>query len=317
MILFILFTTIACGSFVFRGNPAISPQPAAVNTATPDKVQPSLAAITNTPFSVPTPTILPITETSTPKAVVTQTPPNQGACANPLFPLIPGHQWVYKITSNNETSKMGFTVTELNNQEAAINSVDFNTGMTSTTTIECDNGKILNFPVSLLGFIIRNTTDSVEINRIEGVFLPDYQTFERKQWHNEWEGTYLVTGVINANIDGKQATGKLNQSPLKLEWATLPFDKTTFTSITVPAGKFDNVILIKRNLQLDFTTEVEQIGIKTSVAATVYLTNKLWYALNVGLLKQTIEKASIKIYGVEFPAAVEGSMELLRFSTNN
>ena len=250
-------------------------------------------------------------------AMVPPPPEEAGACSNPLFPLVPGYQWVYQVTSEGETSKIGLTVSKVEGNKATVNALYYDTGITTETTIECDDGNIINFPVSLLGFLFGDVDGKIEIEHVDGIFLPDYQSFEESLWDTSWTSDYVVSGLITATIEGDEATGRLYESPLHLEWETQTDGEDIFSDISVEAGDYDNAIHIIRKMSLDFKAELEEDGEKMSLDATLYITNSLWYAPNVGLLKQVIDDADIKIYGIRFPAELDGSIELLDFSTTS
>lgn len=256
-------------------------------------------------------------ETESSNTLVAPPPTNGGACANVLYPLIPGYQWVYEITSEGETSQIGITVTQVNENTATINALYIDTGITSEATIECQDGAIISFPTVLLGFIFGDAEGTLDIHHEDGVFIPNYQALVDHNWKHTWHSQYTASGVIEAEIDGDLITGRLQESPLGMDWNTLDENETEFAfdPITIKAGDFPQAIKLRRDTQLDFTAEMEEGGEIISLSAVLNIKNNLWFEPNMGLLKQEIEQASAKVYGISFPIVMDTTIELIEFRT--
>ncbi|MBL7161215.1 MAG: hypothetical protein ISS57_01310 [Anaerolineales bacterium] len=248
-------------------------------------------------------------------ALVPPPPSDGGPCANTFYPMIPGYQWIYEVTSEGETSQISLTVTEVNGNEATLNALYLESGVTTEAIVECQDGAILNFPVILLGFIFGDVNGEMVVEYVDGVFAPNYETMTRENWDHTWTGEYVASGVIDAEIDGDLITGRLEESPLDMEWNTLGAGEAIFDSITVRAGEFPRAIKLERETKFDFTAEMEEEGQTVSLSAVLTLHNNLWFELNMGQLKQEIERASIKVYGVSFPIEMTGIVELVEFRT--
>lgn len=240
-------------------------------------------------------------------------PADGGACANTFYPMIPGYQWVYEITSQGETSQFSLTVSEVTGNQATLHMLSLGSGVTSETIIECNDGAILSFPVVMLGFLLGEADGNLKIERQSGIFAPNYTTLSEQNWDAEWSGEYLASGTIEAQIEGNQASGKLEESPLHVQWNTPGADKAIFEAISVRAGQYPQAIKLERQIEFDFIAEVTEDGASMSLDATITLQNNLWFEPNMGLLKQEIEQASAKLYGVNFPIEITGTMELVEF----
>ena len=244
-------------------------------------------------------------------------PPNPegGACANTLYPMVPGYEWVYEVTNESETSQIGLTVTEVNGDQATLNALYLETGVTTETIVECDQGVILNFPLLLLSFLFGDAEGQFELTYVDGIFSPNYATFMDNDWNLAWEGEYIASGTIFANVDGDKYNGTLKDSPVEMKWQTLNSPEVIFDPIEVKAGSFPEAIKIQREIDLDFTAELEEGGEKETLAAVLYLKNNLWYQPNQGLLRQEIQQANIRIFGVRFPLELTSTIELVAFHT--
>ncbi len=242
-------------------------------------------------------------------------PAGGGACANTFYPLIPGNQWIYEITSEGETSQISLTVSEVNGNQATLNTLYLESGVTSEATVECQDGAILNFPIVMLAFLFGDVDGELEVTHEDGVFVPNYQTFSQNHWDLTWTSDYVTSGEIQAEIEGEMVTGRLEDSPLRMTWNTLGSGNTIFESITVKAGSYPQAIKLERQVEFDFTAEMVEQGQTISLAAVLILENDLWFEPNVGLLRQEIAQASAKVYGINFPIVMDGSVELVEFRT--
>lgn len=242
-------------------------------------------------------------------------PPEEGACANVLYPLIPGYQWVYEISWEDETTQIGVSVSEVTQDEATVNALYMGTGATTEATITCQDGAIVSFPTILLGFLFGDAEGSIDIQHQDGVFMPAYNTLEDHNWDYQWVSEYTASGVIQAEIDGDQVTGRLDDSPLSISWNTLEKEEDAFAfdPITVQAGDYPEAIKLRHETQLDFSAELEEGGVTTSLSAAIITKSSSWFQPNLGLLKQEIEQASAKVYGISFPISMDTTIELVEF----
>jgi len=247
------------------------------------------------------------------EALVPPPPADGSPCANTFYPMIKGYQWIYEVTSEGETSQISLTVSEVNGDEATLNALYLDSGITTEATVECQDGAILNFPVMLLGFLFGDVDGEMPVEHVDGQYAPNYAAFVGKNWDHTWTGEYLASGVIDAVVDGDEVTGTLSESPIDMEWNTLGEGEAIFEAITVKAGEFPRAIKLERELVFDLEVELEESGYTTSVAAVLTLQNNLWFEPNMGQLKQEIERASIKVYGVNFPMEMTGNLELVEF----
>jgi len=89
----------------------------------------------------------------------------------------------------------------------------------------------------------------------------------------------------------------------------------TGETLEVAAGKFENLVKINRVISMDVSSLQANIeGSQVNVATTLTIDTNLWYAPRVGLIKQEIESASVKFYGINFPVEVSGSIELSEYT---
>ncbi len=197
--------------------------------------------------------------------------------------------------------------------QATIQALYLDSGVTTTTTVECQDGAILNFPMVLLGFLFGDFSGSLQVQHQDGVFAPAYAALTANNWDMTWRGEYLAAGEFSATIEGDTATGTLNNSPLTMEWQPPGAGEVIFDSVSVPAGDYPRAIRLRRDLTFDFTAELQEGGEKVSLAAVLNLQNDLWFEPNLGLLHQEFHNATIQVFGVSFPIETPGSVELVEF----
>ena len=240
-------------------------------------------------------------------------PADGGPCANPLYPLELDNQWVYRVLTEDGPQQVGLTVSEVGESQATLNALYVEAGITTDTTVECDQGAILNFPVMMLGLLFGNVIGSLELEHASGVFIPRYQEFTDHNWDLTWEGDYVASGVLQADIDGEIVTARLENSPVHMNWQTAGAGDAVFEAVEVPAGAFPQAIKVTRETTLDATLEFKESGVTQTVAGTLVPNNSLWFEPNVGLVKQQVDEASVKFFGISYPVVVDATIELLEF----
>ena len=309
----LLLVSIACG--------ILAPTELSESAAPTEKLteSPAAADLATTPLAETTPaaedsTPVESAEDSTSEETIIPPPPaDSEACANVLYPLIPGYQWVYEIVSPEETSQIGLTVTEVNGNQATLNTLNLDTGITTETTVDCDEGAILNFPLIMLSFMVGDADGAFQVEYVDGVFVPSSQTLEDQNWELTWTGEYIVSGAIEVEADGEYITGRLQDSPMTMEWQVPVEGQDILEAIEVQAGSFPEAIKIERKLTLDFTAELEEDGEVETISAVLVLYTHLWFEPYTGLVKQEVERANIEVYGISFPVVMESSIELIEF----
>lgn len=299
-----LLGSTACSTLPFLAPPTATPTATPRPTATP----------TPTPLPpTPTPTLIPSPTLFSGEALVPPPPDGSGPCGNVLYPLVPGNQWIYEVTSEGETYQLSLTVSEVEGNEATLNTLNMGTGVTTETKVVCEEGAILNFPILMLDFLLGDVDGALEIEHVDGVFAPSYQTFAAKNWDYAWTGNYVATGLIEIDDDGDYITGRLEESPLLMEWHTMGAGAATLDSVSVAAGEFPIAIRLQRELVVDVDAEIESEGETMALGAVLHVETTLWFMPYTGLLRQEIEKASIDIRGISFPIILDGAVELVEF----
>jgi hypothetical protein len=306
--------SLSCGLFsqLIGENTQVEPAPEepAVSESVETEAEESITSEETEPEEVPAAQSEP---ELTSDALVPPPPDHSNACANTFYPMIPGHQWIYEATSEGETSKISLTVSEVNGNQATLNILYLQSGVTNEVTVECLDGAIINFPVLLLGFLFGDVDGQISIEHVDGVYAPNYETLAKQNWNHEWSGNYLASGTIEAEIEGDAMTGILEESPINMQWNTLGAGEAIFEPVTVQAGEYNRAIKLEREVELDITAEIVEEGQSVSVSAVLILENNLWFEANVGQLKQEIENASVKLYGINFPVEMTGTVELVEF----
>ncbi len=242
-------------------------------------------------------------------------PESNGVCDNIFYPLVPGNQWVYEVTSEGETNQIGLTVTEIVENQAKLNALYLETGITTEITADCLDGAIINYPILLLGFLFGDVDGEMTLQHKEGVFMPNYETFVSHNWDYNWISKYSSSGEVEAVVDGDLVTGILEESPLDLAWNTLGAGEAIFEGVTVKAGEFPQAIKLDREAKFNFTAQVVEEGQSVSLSAVLILHTNIWYEPNMGMVKQEVERADVKLFGVSFPITMEGVVELVEFRT--
>lgn len=238
-------------------------------------------------------------------------------CNNIFYPLVLDNQWIYQIQIEGEDgqpeiSELGLTVSDVNESSAVLATLNYDTGIVTQSTAECEEGSILNFPMTEMNLVFGEAAGEMQLHYNSGVFMPSRADFEAENWTNTWETNFTASGLIYGTYDGETVTIDLSESPVKMSWKVVEKDGT----IQVPAGDFDDVVLIKRKLTFEATSFKATIQDQViDVSTTLVLNSNMWYLPYTGLLKQELESATINLYGINFPIESIGIIELKSSNT--
>jgi hypothetical protein len=237
---------------------------------------------------------------------------NDNPCNNIFYPLGLDNQWIYKLQAEGadgtpETSEMGLTVAEVNDSNAMLAALNYDSGIVTKSTVNCSNKAILNFPMTELNLIFGEIAGDINFIYKSGEFMPSETDFIAGDWKNSWKTEFLANGIVSGTYDNNSATVNLSDSPILMEWEI--FDKDL--SLQVDAGAFKDVVLIKRVISFDIQSlNVTFEGQDLDISTTLIINTNMWYAPNIGLLKQEIVSATVKLFGINFPIDSIGMIEL-------
>jgi len=244
---------------------------------------------------------------------------NDHPCNNIFYPMVLDNQWIYtfQVEGNNgtsQTSEMGLTVAEVDDSSALLAVQNYDSGIVTQSTVDCTDKTILNFPMTELNFILGEVAGDIQFKYLSGVFMPSESDFIDGNWKNSWKTKILATGIVSGTYDNNSATVSLSDSPVTMEWKILEND----LSLSVAAGSFTDVTLIKRELSFDIPSlKANFEGQDVDISTTLKINTNIWYAPHIGLLKQELDSASIKLYGINFPIDPKGIIELKSFNMLN
>ena len=249
--------------------------------------------------------------------------PSGSACDNIFYPLTLDNQWVYNLdmyqenpenqSTESSSSDMAFTVLESGDTSAVLGALDYDTGVVTQTTVQCQDQAIVNFPVTELNMVFGDFAGDIQVDYISGIFMPSESEFEANGWAMEWETEYKASGNIEANYDGESLSAVLSESPVRMRWQVVSQGE----SLEVTAGTFTDLVKVNREISFEIsslTTYIE--GSEMSLATTLTIVSNLWYAPHIGLIKQEVDSASIEVYGMNFPIEAWGYTELSSYTLN-
>ena len=236
-------------------------------------------------------------------------PAMDGACANVLYPMNMDNQWIYQITSAGETSKFGMTVSEVSEDGATVDMLAYETGITTSADLECDSGEILNFPSMMLGFLFGEVDGDIELEHIDGVYAPSYETLEANNWEYKWETEYIASGEISAVSDGETLYASLSDSPVHMEWEM----EGEYETVEVEAGTFEDALIVDREAEFEAALTLESDGETLSLAGTVIMKTRLWFVPFQGLVRQEVTRTQLKLGAATFPVESDTVVELVEY----
>jgi hypothetical protein len=244
---------------------------------------------------------------------------NSHPCNNIFYPMVLGNQWVYTLQAEGDngtfqTSEIGLTVAEVSESNALLAALNYDSGIVTQSTVDCNDQAILNFPMTELNFILDDVAGDLQFKYLSGEFMPSESDFIDGEWKNSWKTEILATGTVSGAFDNNSATVTLSESPVSMEWQIIENDQ----SLTVIAGSFTDVTLVKRELSFDIPSlKANFRGQDVDISTTLKITTNMWFAPHIGLLKQEIESASINFFGINFPIDPIGTIELKSYSVVN
>jgi len=228
------------------------------------------------------------------------------ACNNILYPLLEGQQMVYKSTSPEGDIKTGMSVATVEGNFARVDMLNMGTGITTQSTVECDDGVIKHFPAISMGTILGDmVAGEMTMEYISGFIAPSEETLVANNWDMAWESEYVMNGAITMEYEGETVTVTIDDSPVLMKWQTVG----TGQSITVEAGTYNNVIEITREMTMDISLDMS--GMKLDSTLIIHSTH--FFEPYIGMLKMQIDEVSVKMQGMTFPIAMNETMELVEF----
>lgn len=244
-----------------------------------------------------------------------------GPCDNVFYPLRKDNQWIYKLDAymdnfegqeiESSSSDLALTVSEVSDSSVVIAALDYDTGIVTQSTVQCEDQAIVNFPLTELNMVFGDLSGNLDVQYVSGKFMPSKKDFAGSNWSLEWETEYKASGSLEANYDGESLSAVLSDSPVKMRWQVTGTGETQ----DVEAGTFSDLVKINREISIDITSlktyiEGEQIELST----TLTLDTNMFYAADIGLIKQDINSASIKLFGINFPLEAWGFIELKAYT---
>lgn len=246
-----------------------------------------------------------------------------GPCDNVFYPLKKDNQWIYRLDAymdnfegqeiESSSSDLALTVSEVGESNAVMAALDYDTGIVTQTTVQCEDQAIVNFPLTELNMVFGDLAGSLDIQYVSGKFMPSKKDFAGSNWSLEWETEYKASGTLEANYDGETLSAVLSESPVKMRWQVTGTGETQ----DVAAGTFNDLVKINREISIDIKSLKTYIeGEQIDIATTLTLDTNMYYAANIGLIKQDINSASIKLFGINFPLEAWGFVELKSYTLN-
>lgn len=249
-------------------------------------------------------------DTPPPEAIAESAPSNGSSdnpCNNVFYPLIPGQQLIYKIDSPEEgEDQIGITVASVDGSTATLDMLVLSTGIISQSTIECEDGAIKEYPLATMDTLFGDMVEGTLRNEyVSGVIAPSEETLIANNWDMSWESQYIKNGEITFSEGAETITVLINDSPVVMTWKV----DSTGQSLSVPAGTFNNVVIVTREM----TSVVSMDMDGTVVETTILFKSTHWFEPYIGMLKMNMDSATVQIQEITFPIDLGETMELIEF----
>ncbi len=189
-----------------------------------------------------------------------------GACANPLYPVVPGATWNYSMTGD-VTSDFTRSITDVKADGFTDQDI-FSSGVTRTGEWRCDNGALtaLQPEAAVSGSVqTQNLNAQFHTTQNSGVTLP-----ANVRPGDTWTQNVTIEGTVpvgGQNADAKNA-------------AAINCTAAASESVTVKAGTFD-AVRTDCKVDMQITITMNGVDVPTSLSST----STAWYAPGVGMVK--------------------------------
>lgn len=248
---------------------------------------------------------------------------SENVCANVFYPLEKDNQWTYKLDAQMDnyighekqafTSDLTLSVSEIDESSVLLDMLANDNDIEIQSSVQYEDQSIILYPLIELNMILGDMASSLDFEHISGKFMPSEKDFVESSWSLEWETEYKAQGTLEANYDGKSFSAIFSESPVLMNWQVISTDE----SKEVAAGSFDNLVKINREIKVDITSlNAYIVGKQVNISTTLTIDSDLYYAADIGLIKQEINSASIKLFGIKFPLEVQGSIDLESYTLN-
>ena len=238
---------------------------------------------------------------------------SSGPCDNILYPLNPGNNWTYatEIVGEDgqpETSQYSWSVSESTSSSVTIGTLFKDSGVVLNAEVQCADSAIVDFPISQLNMVFGDIQGDITYAFKSGTFMPSEQEFEAQNWTNTWDTNVEASGVITANFEGESMTINLASSPISMNWKIID----TGQSVVVPAGSFENSVLVNQDLTFDINSlSITMEGQSFDIATTIKVNTDMWFEPRVGLLRTEVKSMTMDLFGSDFPIDPTGYTELV------
>jgi len=242
------------------------------------------------------------------------------ACDNIFYPLALDNQWVYRFdmyemdysesTLDAVASETAMTVSAVSADSAELALLDYNSGLVTQSTVRCQDQAILDFPMTELKMVFVDLAGSLEIEYVSGLFMPSEQQLIDSDWNMSWETQYAASGTLNGSYEGESLSASLSHSPIKMKWQVL----STGETLEVKAGTFSDLVKVNREISFEIPSlKATFQGNPLDISTKLTLNTDLWYAPHIGLVKQAVNSAQVKVLGIDFPISAWGYIELVSY----
>lgn len=240
-----------------------------------------------------------------------------GQCANNLLPLERGNRWTYRTHTggSGEAGEAGtptptpsqsltysWTVTEVTETEATIRMEAEDLPITSTYTVECEQGAILSFPtIDLLMGIPGGAVGAADLSyeHSEGLYLPSVETLEGENWDYEWNSEMAISGTITSSFGDRSTEMVFADSPWLMDWETGAEGHETFEPVSVPAGEFEEALVLTQEADITMNMALPESSQNVVVQFTS-LTHQ-WYVPELGLVRTETLDSNMGMEGMDLP----------------
>ena len=236
-----------------------------------------------------------------------------GPCANVLFPLSDGNEWVYEVDSYDEsgnptTTEYAWSVSGTSGDTVTLGTLFYDSGTVVNADVKCVDGAVENFPLTVSNIVIGDLAGAIEINHVSGKYMPSQAELEAGNWQNTWQKVVSASGAIDMSYEGESLSIVLEESPITMDWQIMDKD----VSVSVPAGDFSNAVLVNQQMKMEINSlSLLSEDLPMNISTTMTLDSDYWFVPNLGLVQTQVNAADIELFGSSFPVDMTGATRLV------
>ena len=213
-------------------------------------------------------------------------------CGNSYFPIIPGANWKYDLSSNKTKDILEMTAPELKNEIQFLNIKLQSTSQTSQAKFFCSSEGITADNLAFLSassLTSPETITNIEIEKVNGFFLPKNLN-KTTSWNFELETTHRITVSENDNNVTNQNLNQDYTEKINITFNSAGEEEIDTSLGRIKTHRIDSWWIIEKKFLVGESAVAGDAG--NNKAQITMATCTFWLADQTGIIKSTYQEKS-------------------------